>query len=291
MTNGIIIPLGRSKRLMRKAQTLLKDPNLLFEDSDHGITILIDALPHADQSSLLKMLPLLAYAGRDRVLWPIYRLMFDRSHDGHVRNAAAIQLGMAASLSGDPSMLNRKLVENLDHPEPAIRSGSAMALGWPGNDQVVDALLAHMDDDDSDVQTAMVTALTSIGGDRVFDRLNLCLTSGDTDLKRNIILNLWRFSDYGNRVERIYLDGLEDSTDDLRADLLAGLAMLPPSTTIMECYERFLYGDDPDIKCQILQNLMGNDPADYAVLNDCLNTLLSDKHDHVRQMAIRLQRL
>jgi hypothetical protein len=48
---------------------------------------------------------------------PLYSLMIAPSKDEQVRRSAAVQLGLAASLSEDPSALKAKLIENLNHPE------------------------------------------------------------------------------------------------------------------------------------------------------------------------------
>ena len=117
----------------------------------------------------MKIIPLLGYAGKDRVLWPLFHLMIAASTDEQVRRSAAVQLGLAASLSADPSALKSELIENLSHPETYIRSNCALALGWEGNWPAVKSLIAHLPDPYRDVQAAVVAALLSLGDVRVFD--------------------------------------------------------------------------------------------------------------------------
>jgi HEAT repeat protein len=85
------------------------------------------------------------------VLGPLYKLMLSPEKDEQVRRLAALQLGTAASLSDDPSAMIGKLIENLNHPEPSVRSGSALALGWEGNWAAVESLVAHLSDPDEEV--------------------------------------------------------------------------------------------------------------------------------------------
>ena len=111
MKTGTLIALDHSNRRLSKAHALLEDPARLLNDPEGGVDVLLNALPHADTSIVLKIIPLLGYAGRDRVLWPIYRLMAEPHCGEQVRNLMAIQLGLAASLSDDPSALNRTLID------------------------------------------------------------------------------------------------------------------------------------------------------------------------------------
>lgn len=288
MKTGTLIPLNRANRLMAKVHGYLAEPNIFFDNPDSGITTFLDALPFADPGSLLKMIPMLGYAGRDRALWPLYRLMSDLSRSEQVRSAAAVQLCLAASLSDDPSVVNDRLIDGLEHPEPSIRSNSALALGWHGNGSAVGELMAHLHDSDRDVQAAVVTALASIGEDHIFYLLREKLELGNIEIQRSILLNIWRFAENNAQVEELYLEWIRMLPKDLYSDILAGLAMLPLSEDILVLYDNLLVDDDPRIRHQVLENLSANDPEEYSVLNDRLDILVKDSDDLVRQTAIRL---
>jgi hypothetical protein len=290
MKNGTLIALDHSNRRLSKAHAFLEDPARLLSDPAGGVEILLDALPYADTPTLLKIIPLLGYAGRDRVLWPIYRLMEDPHGSEQVRNLTAIQLGLAASLSDDPSALNQTLIDNLDHPDASLRIASALALGWQGNHAAVNALFIHLNDTDEDVQAALVTALASIGEIPIFERLKKRLNTADMELARSILLNLWRFSDIGDRVTDIYLEWMQVAPDHLHPDILSGLSMLPLSPGILDLYNGLLAGDCPRIKKQIISHLLANEPIDFVALRPRLVELLNDSDDTVRQTAIRLHR-
>jgi HEAT repeat protein len=107
-------------------------------------------------------------------------MLISPSSDEQVRrSAAALQLGLAASLSEDPSALKGKLIDNLNHPEPVVRSGSALALGWEGNWPAVESRSLHICPIlTEDVQAAVVAALSSVGDSRVFDILLARLENG-----------------------------------------------------------------------------------------------------------------
>ena len=79
--------------------------DLFLADTVGALDHLLEALPHADTKLQIKMLPLLGYIGKDRVLWPLYHLVMDPSANDQVRRLAAIQLGLAASSSDDPEAL------------------------------------------------------------------------------------------------------------------------------------------------------------------------------------------
>lgn len=288
MKKGILIPLNRPGRLLKKTRIYLADLEMFLSDTSGAVTVLLDALPHADTDLVLKMLPLLGYAGRDRALWSLYNLMIAPSKDEQVRRSAALQLGLAASLSDDPSTLKAELIENLNNPEPFIRSSCALALGWEGNWPAVEALVAHLSDPDQDVQASVVAALSSVGDGHVFDILKTRLENGTAEQQRSILLNLWRFAERLPHVEDVYVGCMDVIAPDLRLDALSGLAIIPLSSAILDAYRRLLADEDPRIRHQILKNLSAEDPADYDPLKEILNGLLVDADPRVRQAAIHL---
>ena len=288
LKTGVLLPMNRPGRLLEKARGYLTDMDAFLAEPAVAVEVLLDALPHADTDLILKMLPLLGYAGKDRVLWPLYHMMHEVSKDEQVRHSAAVQLALAASLSKDPSALNAELMEQLDHPNPSVRSGCALALGWQGNWPAVEALMVHMPDSDRTVQDAVVAALTSMGDVRVFDLLIARLETGTLEEQRCILLNLWRFSEQVSRVETAYLGCMETLVPELRVDALSGLGMLPFSTTILEGYLRLLGHEDLRVRRQVLENLAAVEPVDDEHLKETLYGLLADEETQIRQAAIRL---
>ena len=273
---------------MEKARRVLADMEAFLDDPTVAVAVLLDALPHADTALIMKMLPLLGYAGKDCVLWPLYQLMCDSSTDEHVRHSAAVQLGLAASLSNDPSALKAALIEKLDHPNPSVRSSCALALGWEGNWPAVEPLMVHMHDPDRNVQDAVVAALSSMGDVRVLDLLTARLETGTVEEKRSLLLNLWRFSEQTTRLETVYLGILETLVSDLRVDALSGLAMLPFSMAILKVYLRLLEDEDIRVRRQVLENLSAVEPVVDEQLKATLYGLLADEDAQIRQAAVRL---
>ncbi len=288
MKTGRLLPMNRTERLLEKARGYLADMEGFLAEPAVAVSVLLDALPHAGPALTMKMLPLLGYAGKDRVLWPLYDLMIEASKDEQVRHLAAVQLGLAASLSKDPSALKAELIEKLDHPNPSVRSSCALALGWEGNWPAIEPLMVHMSDPDRNVQDAVVAALSSMGDVRVLDWLTACLETGTVEEQRSILLNLWRFAEQVPRVEAVYLGCMETLVPELREDALSGLAMLPFSTTILKGYLQFLGDEAPRVRRQVLANLAAAEPVDDEQLKETLCGLLADEDAQIRQAAIRL---
>jgi HEAT repeat protein len=288
MKKGNLIPLDRSGRLLKKASAFITDLEGFLSDTSGAVKVLLDSLPVADTELILKIIPLLGCAGKDQVLEPLFSLMTAPSSDEQVRRSAAVHLGLAASLSEDPSALKDKLIDNLDHPEPVVRSGSALALGWEGNWPAVDPLITHLSDPDRDVQAAVVAALSSVGDSRVFDILLARLENGTMEQQRSILLNLWRFAERVPHVEDVYVGCMKTIPQELVVDALSGIAVIPLSGTILGVYRQFLADGNPRIRRQILENLYTENPADYDPLKTILHGLLDDKDPRVRQAAIRL---
>jgi HEAT repeat protein len=290
MKNKTIVPLDRIERLLKKANLYLSDMEALLDDAPGSVTILIDALPCADTSLKLKILPLLGTAGKDRALWPLFHLVTASTGEEAVGRSAAVQLGLAASLSKDPEPINTALIDHLGHPDAPVRSACALALGWEGNHRAVPALMEHLRDPDRDVQAAVIAALSSVGDLHLFDFFTQRLETGGLEEQRSILLNLWRFGEKNSRVERIYLDCLDRLSPELARDILSALTMIPFTPTVLSIYRRMLDENDPVIRRQVLENLEALDPAEYEALQDILNGLLDDADPRVRQTAIRLLR-
>ena len=256
MNNGRLIPFNRSQRLLDKVRDYLADVNIFFADIDNGVAIFLEILPHVDNSMLARMLPLLGYTGKEEVLWPLYDLMVNESTNEQIRTTAAIQLGLAASQSKDPSAINAALINMLDHSLPMIRMGCALALGWEGNHPAVQSLIQHLTDPERDVQASIVTALVSVGGNYVFDLLKSRLQIGSIEEKRSILLNYWRFSDKFPNVEWVYSDVIMDLPADMRIDALEGMGLLPISSVILNRYCKLITDEDPLVRLKVLENLL-----------------------------------
>lgn len=288
MNTGVLIPMNRPERLLGKVRGYLADTEAFLAEPVVAVAVLLDALPHADTELIMRMLPFLGFAGKDRVLWPLYNLMLEASKDERVRHSAAVQLGLAASLSNDPSVLKAELIEKLDHPNPSVRCSCALALGWEGNWPAVESLMVHMADPDRNVQDAVVAALASMGDVRAFDLLITRLKTGAVEEQRSILLNLWRFAEQIPRVETVYLSCMETLLPELRVDALSGLSMLPVSTTILKGYQQLLRDEDPRIRRQVLENISAAEPIDDEQMKEILFGLLADEDTQIRQAAIRL---
>jgi HEAT repeat protein len=288
MVADTLIPMDRPQRLLQKAQKYADDLEAFLFDASAAVTTLLDALPHAETALRLKMLPLIGYAGKDRALWPLFHLMMDRSQDETTRTSAALQLGLAASMSDDASAVQSALIEKLDHQDPTIRSGCALALGWEGNRQAVTPLMVRLTDPDRDVREAVIASLSSVADDTVFDSLRERLSHASLFEQRVILLNLWRFSNQHNRVEDVYLGCMKNAAAELYPDILAGLAMIPLSPEIISLYGGLLSARDARIRRQVLENLSSHRPIDNQALRMQLHRLLRDKDDRVRQAAIRI---
>ncbi|WP_319522724.1 HEAT repeat domain-containing protein [uncultured Desulfosarcina sp.] len=290
MKKNTLVPLDRSGRLIRKAMSYLSDMEAFLDDAPGSVTILIDALPHAEASLKLKILPLLGTAGKDQALWPLFRLLTESTGNEVVCRSAAVQLGLAASLSEDPGPLSAALIENLDHPEVLVRSACALALGWEGNHQAIPALMDHLQDPDRDVQAAVIAALSSVGDPHVFDFFTERLKNGSMEERRSILLNLWRFGERNSRIEQIYLNSLDHLSPELHPDILSALTMIPNTPKVISIYRRMLSEKAPAIRRQVLENLEGLDPQEYEPLQEILHELLDDADPRVRQLVIRLLR-
>lgn len=288
MKTGKLIPMDRPHRLLKKVRRYTSNADLFFSDSSAAVTLLLDALPHADSGLLMKILPLLGCAGDDRVLWPLFHLISSASLDDPLRTSAAIHLSLAASLSDNPLAIRNALIEKLNHPNAAIRSSCALSLGWEGNGPAIEPLAAHLSDPDQDVRAAVVAALSSVEDEKVLALLEDRIKRGTRTEQRVIFLHLWRFRNHLRQVEDIYIKYMADADTDLRLDMLVGLAMLPLSPRLLGLYRLVVVDDNARIRHQVLENLSILSPLEYRALNQQLRELLDDEDARVRQAAIRL---
>ena len=288
MKSAEVIPFNRSNHLLKKAQVLLENTELFYSETQKGVMCLLDALPYCQPATVLKVLPLLGYAGKDRVLWPLFRLIIEPEQDEQIRFSAAVQLGTAASQSRDPSGVTAMLIDCLDYPSSSIRGSCALALGWDGNSIAVNHLLDHLTDKDRDVQAAIVTALSAIGGVHVYRQLTHRLKTGSIEEKRSISLNLWRFAEKMPQVKDVYVEQIDLIEAEVKVDLLTGIGMIPLSEKILSVYRRLLGETDGQAQLQVLLNLSTRTPSDYVELTPKLKELAKNGENKIRQMAIRL---
>jgi HEAT repeat protein len=288
MKTAKLIPMDREHRLQKKVNQYISNSELFFSNASDAVTLFLDALPHADSQLLLKMLPLLGCAGDDRVLWPLFHLITSKSLDDPLRASASIHLGLAASLSQNPTTIRNALIEKLNHPNPAIRCSCALSLGWKGNSPAIGPLAAHLSDADQDVRAAVIAALSSVEGIDVLALLENRLEYGTKEELRVIFLHLWRFRKHISQVEDIYIKHITKVDTDLRLDILVGLAMLPLSPKLIDLYRSFLVDKHARIRHQILENLSTVSPLEYKALKHHLRQLLDDEDARVRQAAIKL---
>lgn len=288
MKTGKLIPMDRPRRLLDKVRQYTSHSEYFFKDLSTAITLFLEALPNADTQLVHQMLPLLGCAGDDRVLWPLFNLMVTGSLDDGLRTSTAIHLGLAASLSQNPAPINTALIKKLSHPDAAIRSSSALALGWEGNRPAITPLAGRLSDPDHNVRASVVAALSSLADKEVLALLEERIKNGKKEEQRLIFLHLWRFDKHLSRVEDIYIDSMADVEPDLLLDLLAGLAMLPLSPRLIDRYRLFMADKNARIRHQVLQNLSAANPFEYSVLNKQLRKMLSDEDALVRQAAIKL---
>jgi HEAT repeat protein len=288
MKTTTLVPLNRRNRVLKKVRQHLVESPLVLNQVPDSLTLLLNALPLADTALLSQIVPRLGLTGDERVLEPLLGLIVEDEIDESVRRLAALQLSLAAAASDDSQALVEALIGNLDHPHPSVRANCALALGWRNHRSAVKPLLAHLDDPDRDVGEAVVAALTAVGTRAVFDLLTARLKTGSLDMRRCILLNLWRFERPAARVVSTYLKSMAVLPVALRLDALCGLGMLPLSKNLLRGYGQLLSDEDPQVRAQVIENLKVLPPRDYRSLWDCLEPLLSDTDNRVRQAAIRL---
>ncbi len=289
MKTDNLIQFNPSKQLLQKAWNIVNDVEFFLSNANSSVDCLIDALSWADVSLKLKIVPLLGLSGQERVLEPLYGLVVNSRQDERVRQMAAVQLSIAVSrCCNDPSDLRKRLITGLSHQDGAIRENCALALGWEGNIEAVKDLVQCLNDPDRGVQSAAVSALSSVDDDRVFDLLINRLSVGIFEEKRNILLHLWRFARKRSQVASVYIDHLEDLDNDLRMDALFGMAMIPPSSKILDAYRKIVTNEKGAILRRVLENLSGMDPFVTKSFEDVLRNLASDPDARIRQLAIRI---
>jgi HEAT repeat protein len=76
-----------------------------------------------------------------------------------------------------------RLIDELGHPEPAVRKAAAVALGERGDLHAIPALSALLNDSDCPVRLAAVEALGRIGGLQVISPLMDALTDENEQVR------------------------------------------------------------------------------------------------------------
>jgi HEAT repeat protein len=159
----------------------------------------------------------LGQTDRDDAAAPLVSLLNDP--EARVREQAAAALGELGSPRGVTA-----LIELLKDPEADVRAAAAGALGQFGDLDVVEPLLAALNDD-ADVSGQAARALGRLGATRAVEPLLARLTESDSEYRWRVIDALGLLGD-GRAVEPL-LAAFERETDDfLRALVVLVLGQL-----------------------------------------------------------------
>lgn len=211
-----------SAALKSRSTILREQAKVLRRMSDPGaVTPLITGLN--DENALVRTTcaEALGGIGKERAIRPLFEAMGDR--DAHVRTAAASALVEI----GTPRAF-KKLLDGLRSDDPTIHEAAKVLgkLRKPADPQVVDILIAALEDRDERVQVTVAKALGSLRDPRAVTPLISQLGSPHASVHRQVrraldrIDSSWAESDAARRVVPELLAAMEEGDAALRKRVL-----------------------------------------------------------------------
>jgi HEAT repeat protein len=283
-----IIPFEPRQRLLEKARALVASPEPILEGETESFATLLRAFRGADDRLKQDIVLLLGSVAGGKAAWPLYQIMTDAKLDEEIRHVASIQLSVAASFLREPGLLVERLLEDIQSPEPQLRSLAAFALGWEGNERAAIALIERLYDEDGHVQETAVNALANLGDDRLLKLLVERLRHGPLEQKRAILYNLWRFRRHKDVVASIYLDFLNHENESLRFDALVLLDRVsdPGRHVAMLC--RCLEDSAPRVRALALTRLERLPDNALQKIRDRIEALRTDPDPKAKAAVSRI---
>lgn len=286
MKNKRIIEFDSKERILEKARNYVDSVELFFEEGDKAIPLLLKAMKYADKDLKREIIFLLGSFAKEKVAWPLYDLLCDKSEDEDVRNHAAIQLSVIGPFLKDPQALLDRLLKDLESSDPELRLHATFAVGWRGNLEAAIPLTERLYDSDIRVQQTAVNALCNLRDDRILNLLLERLEHGPIEQKRCILFNLWRFYSKQEEVTNIYLKYLEHENADLRFDALACLRPVSEIREYLEVYRKCLKDEDPRIRRLALNRLAEEGGSGLLNLKGEIEALIDDPNMEVKKAAL-----
>lgn len=281
-----IIEFDSKERILEKARRYVDSLELFFEEGDKAIPLLLKAIKYADKDLKREMILLLGSFAKEKVAWPLYDLLCDKSEDEDVRNHAAIQLSVIGPFLKDPRPLMDRLLKDMESSDPELRLHATFAVGWRGNFEAAIPLTERLYDNDIGVQQTAVNALCNLRDDRILNLLLERLEHGPIEQKRCILFNLWRFYSKQEEVTNIYLRYLEHENPDLRFDALACLRPVSEVRECLEVYRRCLKDEDHRIRRLALNRLAEEGGSSLLNFKEEIEALIGDPNMEVKKAAL-----
>jgi HEAT repeat protein len=281
-----IIEFDSKERILEKARRYVDSLELFFEEGDKAIPLLLKAIKYADKDLKREMILLLGSFAKEKVAWPLYDLLRDKSEDEDVRNHAAIQLSVIGPFLKDPRPLMDRLLKDMESSDPELRLHATFAVGWRGNFEAAIPLTERLYDNDIGVQQTAVNALCNLRDDRILNLLLERLEHGPIEQKRCILFNLWRFYSKQEEVTNIYLRYLEHENPDLRFDALACLRPVSEVREYLEVYRRCLKDEHHRIRRLALNRLAEEGGSSLLNFKEEIEALIGDPNMEVKKAAL-----
>jgi HEAT repeat protein len=288
MKKNQIIEFEPKEQILKKAKKYVDSLELFFEEGDQAIPLLLKAMKFADKELKREIIFLLGSFAKERVVWPLYEILSDKSEDEDIRNHVAIQLSVIGPFLKNPQPLIDRLLKDMGSSDAELRLHATFAVGWEGNFQAAIPLTERLYDSDTRVQQTAVNALSNLRDDRILNLLLERLEHGPLEQKRCILFNLWRFYSKQEEVTSIYLKYLEHEDPELRFDALACLRPVTEVRNYIEVYRKCIKEKDHRIRELALKRLAEEGGSCIWELRKEIEELINDPNMEIKRTALEV---
>jgi HEAT repeat protein len=277
-----VVPFDSKERISSLVRSYLVDLNRFTREKSKAVALFLRALRVLDISVCREIFFVLGAVAKEETAMPIYELMQESDAPDEIKDYAAVHLSVIGPFLNHPQQLLSHLLSDVAHGEHERRVRAILAIGWEGNLVAALPLIDCIYDEDQEIQEVAISALCNLQERRVvrllIDRLLTC----SKDVKKAILLNLWRFLETAPEIVPLYLKELQFGDEEIKPGLIALLKQFE-----MHGYEQELRGllshDDQEIRATAVEILARQGCLDVQELR----VLVDDPAMSVKRAAIK----
>lgn len=249
-----VIAFDPKERVHSSVRTYLLDLNRFIQEKSKAVPLFLRALGILDISVCKEIFFVLGAFAYEETAIPIYEIMQNSNASDEIKDYAAVHLSVIGPFLSHPQQLLSRLLSDIAKADHERRIRAILSIGWEGNLVAALPLIECIYDDNQEIQEVAITALCNLQEKRIvkllMDRLSTC----SKDIRKVILLNLWRFQDTSPEIIALYLKELQFGDEDLKPSLMTLLKQLEMPGYETE-FRQLLANNNPEIRATAVEVL------------------------------------
>ncbi|MDD3554015.1 MAG: HEAT repeat domain-containing protein [Deltaproteobacteria bacterium] len=216
-----VVVFDPKERIAALVRAYLLDLNRFAREKKEAVALFLRALRILDISVCREIFFVLGAFVKEETAIPIYELMQESDASDEIKDYAAVHLSVIGPFLNHPQQLLSRLLSDVAHGDHERRIRAILAIGWEGNLVAALPLIECIYDDNQEIQEIAIAALCNLHEKRVVRLLMDRLATCSKEVKKVILLNLWRFQETSPEIVALYLKELQFGDEDIKPGLMA----------------------------------------------------------------------